>query len=404
MTPQTTLEPPPAIAVPEPRPAPVPLRAPSPVPAPGRDVALDLVRGLAVVILVVNHVHLDSGFERVTEPFLSAAEALVAVSGVVVGMVFGRRWLVRGARATSAALLRRSLQLYRASVVVVALVWVLTLIPGLATEALTIAPRTTGPDLYDFDGPLRLLLAIVTLEAGPWQFNVLGFFIAALALAPAVLWALARGWWPAVLAVSWCAFFLGRATGAEVLPAQSEGPFPLLIWQVLFVHGVVLGRHRERVAGALRGWRGAAVAWVVVAAALVAGYLRLHEIGLDPLGLDALIGFDAADWRRWDAEHFNKPMLDAVRLLSMVAFTAAAYLAFRRFAGVAQRVAGPVLLPLGRASFYVFIVHVFVCLAVATLLPGDGLGLAGNTAVQASCLAAVLFMVRGQVLFRWIPR
>ena len=405
MTPQTTLEPPPAITAPEPTPAPaLPLRPPSPVPAQGRDVALDLVRGLAVVILVVNHVHLDSAFERVTEPFLSAAEALVAVSGVVVGMVFGRRWVHRGARATSAALLRRSFQLYRASVVVVALVWLLTLVPGLATEALTIAPRTTGPDLYDFDGPLRLLLAIVTLEAGPWQFNVLGFFIAALALAPAVLWALARGWWPAVLAASWAAFAIGRVTGAEVLPTQSEGPFPLLIWQVLFVHGVVLGWHRERVARALRGRRGAVAAWVVVAAALVAGYLRLHELGLDPLGLDRLLGFDAADWRRWDAEHFHKPTLDAVRLLSMVAFTAAASLAFRRCAGVARRGAGPVLLPLGRASFYVFIVHVFVCLAVATLLPGDGLGLLGNTMVQASCLAAVLMMVRGQVLFRWIPR
>ncbi len=410
MTSPTTLEPPPAPAPATTRPAaerphvPAPVRAPSPVPAPRRDVALDLVRGLAVVILVVNHVHLDSALERVTEPFLSAAEALVAVSGVVVGMVFGRRWLVRGARATSAALLRRSLQLYRASVVVVALVWLLTLVPGLATEALTVAPRTTGPDLYDFDGPLRLLVAIVTLEAGPWQFNVLGFFIAALALAPALLWALARGWWPGVLAASWVAFALGRATGAEVLPAQSEGPFPLLVWQVLFVHGMVLGFHRERVGRALRGWRGRAVAGVVVAAALAAGYLRLHEIGLDPLGLDGLVGFDAADWRRGDAEHFHKPTLDAARLLSMVAFTAVAYLGFRRFAGAAERVAGPILLPLGRASFYVFIVHVFVCLAVATLLPGDGLGLAGNTLVQASCLAAVLLLVRGQVLFRWIPR
>jgi hypothetical protein len=358
-----------------------------------------------VVVLVVNHVHLDSALERVTEPFLSAAEALVCVSGVVVGMVFGRRWLQRGARATSAALLRRSLELYRASVVVVALVGLLTLVPGLATEALTIAPRTAGPDLYAFDGPLRLALAIVTLEAGPWQFNVLGFFIAALALAPAVLWALARGWWPLVLAASWALFAVGRLTLADVLPAQSEGPFPLLIWQVLFVHGVVLGWHRDRVARAVPRVRGAVIG-AVAAVALAAAYLRLHELGLDPLGLDALLGFDAADWRRWDAEHFHKPTLDAARMISMVAFTAAAYLAFRRFAPLAQRVLGPLLLPLGRASFYVFIVHVFVCLAVASVpaLAGDGLGLAGNTAVQLGCLALVWAMVRGEVLFRWIPR
>ena len=231
---------------------------------------------------------------------MSAAEVLIG------GVRRGRRDGVRaplapqGARAATTALLRRSFQLYRASVVVVALVWLLTLVPGLATDALTIAPRTTGPDLYDFDGPLRLLVAIVTLEAGPWQFNVLGFFIAALVLAPAVLWALARGWWPAVLAASWALFLAGRATLADVLPMQSEGPFPLLIWQVLFVHGMVLGWHRDSVARAVARTRGA-VAAAIVAVALAAAYVRLHEIGLP-----ARSRLRAGEWRRWDAEHFNK--------------------------------------------------------------------------------------------------
>jgi hypothetical protein len=373
--------------------------APAP-PAPGRDVALDLLRGLAMAVLVVNHVHLDSWLERVTEPFLSAAEALVLVSGVVAGMVFGRRWAVRGPRATTAALLRRSFELYRASVVVVALVGLLTLVPGLATASLTVPPGSAGPDLYAFDGPVRLVLAIVTLEAGPWQFNVLGFFIAALALTPALLWALARSAWPGVLAVSFGAFLLGRATGLEVLPAQSEDRFPLLVWQVLFVHGVVLGWHRERVAAVLRPVRGAVVAVVLLAAALAA-YVRLHELGLSPFGMGP------AEWRRWDAEHFDKPTLDAARLASMVAFTAAAYVLLARAAPFAERVLGPALLPLGRSSFYVFIVHVPLCLAVASvpaLAGAEGLGLAGNAVVQLACLALLVAMCRRRVLFRWIPR
>ena len=394
----STLTSPPA-APPRPSADPAPAAQTAIPAAPARDVALDLLRGLAMVVLVVNHVHLDSALERGTEPFLSAAEALIAVSGVVAGMVFGRRWVTRGARATSVALLLRARQLYVASVVVVALVGVLTLVPGLATEALTVAPRTTGPDLYAFDGPWRTLLAVVTLEAGPWQFNILGFFVAILALTPAVLWALDRGWWAGVLATSWALFAVGKATGVEVLPSQSEGPFPLLIWQVLFVHGAVLGWHRERVAALLRrrGVR-AVVVGTIVAAAALAAYVRLHELGLSPFGRSP------ADWRAWDREHFHKPTLDAARLLSMVAFTAAAYLVLRRWAPLAERTAGRVLLPLGRTSFYVFIVHVFVCLAVATLLPGDGLGLWGNTAVQLGCLAALVALVRHEVLFRWIPR
>lgn len=388
-----------ATAAPPPAAAPPELRVEVPRRPSRRDVSLDLVRGLAMVVLVVNHVHLDSALERATEPFLSAAEALVLVSGVVVGMVFGRRWITEGPRRVTRALLRRAFVLYRASVCVVAAVGLLTLVPFLETGALTIAPQTSGPDLYAFDGPLRTLLAIVTLEAGPWQFNVLGLFIALIAIAPVLLWALARGWWPAVLVASWGLFALGRATGIEVVPAPSEDRFPLLIWQVLFVHGVVAGWHRDRLRDALVRVRPAVVAGIVLVAA-AAAYVRLHELGLAPLGRDG------PAWRAWDARHFDKVTLDAARLVSMVAFTAAAYLLFRRFEPIMGRTAGRVLLPLGRSSFYVFIVHVFLCLAVASIpwTAGDGLGLIGNAVVQLAILALLVAMVRRRLLFRWIPR
>jgi len=374
-------------------------------PAPRRDVALDLLRGLAMVVLVVNHMHLDSVLERVTEPFLSAAEALVSVSGVVTGMVFGRRWLALGARATTRALLLRSRQLYVASVVVVALSGLLTLVPGLATEALTIAPRTTGPDLYAFDGPLRTLLAVVTLEAGPWQFNILGFFIASLAAAPAVLHALSRGWWRQVLAASGALYLLGRGWTADVLPAQSERPFPLLVWQLLFVCGMVLGWHRERLTRLTRR-APRAIAGAVLAVALVAGWLRLHALGVDPLGLDARLGLSPADWAAFTAEHYRKTSLDPLRVVTIASLTGALYLGLRRFEPLARRTAGRLLLPLGRNSFYVFIMHVFVCLAVASVPPlaGDGPGPLAAAGVQVGCVGLLWLMVRHRFLFRWVPR
>ena len=354
--------------------------------------ALDLLRGLAMAVLVVNHVHLDSALELATQPFLSAAETLVLVSGVVVGMVLGRRWRVRGAAVTAWALLRRAGVLYRATVCLAALVALATVVPGLPTEALTVAPRTTT-DLYAFDGLPRLALAVVALQAGPWQVDVLGFFILALALAPAVLWALDRRLWPVLVLLSWALYVAGRATGAAVLPIQSEGPFPLLVWQLLFVHGAVLGWHRSRVEAVLRP-HARLVVGVVVAAAAAAAILRLHELGLDlPFGGPG-----------WDAEHFSKRLLDPGRLASMVAFAAFACLVLRRWSALVERVAGRVLLPLGRCSFYVFLLHVPLCLAVATVLPGDGLGLAGNTVLQLGCVVALSELARRRVLFRWVPR
>ena len=148
-------------------------------------------------------------------------------------------------------------------------------------------------------------------------------------------------------------------------PGAVRGPLPAAIWQLLFVHAVVLGWERERLERALARWRRPIVATVLGVAGLAA-LARLHEIGLDPL-------FAADAWRRWDAAHFDKPTLDAARLVSMVAFTAAAYIGLRRFEPLARRTVGRLLLPLGRASFYVFIVQVFLCLAVASLpLLADG--------------------------------
>jgi hypothetical protein len=370
-----------------------------------RDVALDLLRGLAMTILVVNHIHLESALEYATATFVSAAEVLVAVSGVVAGMVYGRRWRSDGPRRTTAALLRRSRKLYLASVGVVVIVGMVTLVPGVASEAATASPRAPAQDLYAFDGPLRMLLAVATLEAGPWQTNILGLFIAVLALTPAVLWALSRGWWPGVVAASLTAFAVGRAWPVDVLPFQSERPFPFLVWQALFVHGLVLGWHRARIEAALRANRRLVVG-AIVALATLAAFVQLQRQGLNPVGVDALVGYGPTEWARFSAAHFDKTTLDPLRLLTLLSLTAAIYVAARRFAEPVGRALGWFLLPLGRNSLYVFIVHVFLCLAVASIFPlaGDGIGVAASTLVQLACLTALWIMVRRRFLFRWIPR
>jgi hypothetical protein len=394
------LEPPPALVAPRHEPLEGALadrrNTAAPATQAARDVPLDLLRGLAMVILVVNHLRLESALTHVTSAVLSAAEVLVAVSGVVVGMVFGRRWLLHGGHATSAMLLRRARKLYVASVAVVALVGALTLVPGLATEALTVSPNVRAArDSYAFDGALRTLVAIVMLEAGPWQFNILGFFVAALAVAPAVLWGLDRGWWPAVVAASWLLFWLGRHWDVDVLPSQSERPFPILVWQLLFVNGIALGWHRERVSRWLRRYRNWVCTVILTLAATFAGI---------QLAGPALV--DASAWARWEAEHFHKGSLDVARLVAMVSIAAAVYMGLRRFGRSAERLLGPLLLPLGRNSFYVFIMHVFVCLAVASMptFAGEGTGLLGNTLVQLVCLALLWAMVRRRFLFRVVPR
>lgn len=345
---------------------------------PRRDVALDLVRGLAMMILVVNHLHLQSPIEDVTSGLVSAAEVLVLVSGVVAGMVFGRRWRTKGARETALMLLRRARKLYLASLAVVCLVGLFTLVPGAATDRLTI---TRGIDTYDFTGVPDAVLSLLTLSAAPWQFNILGYFVVMIALTPLLLHLLDAGRWRAVALGSVALYVAGRELGLSVLPTASERPFPLLIWQLLFVGGLLVGWHRAAIERALRRRAAPAVtATVGVAAASAA------------LMLSAGPGFTAA--------HLDKDSLDPLRVLAMASFAATLYLILR----AAPKAAEKALLPLGQNSFYIFIVQVFVCLVLASVPLLAAPPVAVAAAAQVAALALLWTMASRGVLFRWIPR
>ena len=346
--------------------------------APGRDVALDLVRGLAMAILVVNHLHLESPIEVVTSGLVSAAEVLVLVSGVVAGMVFGRRWRTKGGRETTLMLLRRARKLYVASLAVVCLVGLLTLVPGAATHALTI---TRGTDAYAFTGVFDAIASLLLLAAAPWQFNILGFFVVVIALTPALLWALDRGRWIAVAAGSLGLYVAARELGLTVLPSASERPFPLLIWQLLFVGGLLIGWHREPIERAVRRRAALAAAAVVATTAACAALVLMAG-------------------PEFTAQHLDKDSLDPLRILAMASFAATLYLALKAAPEAAERI----LLPLGQNSFYVFIVQVFVCLALASIPALAHPPALISAATQVAALALLWAMASRGVLFRYIPR
>src|SRR5256885_12857917 len=82
---------------------------------PGRDLRIDWLRGLAMTCVIVNHSRTSSllswfSYERFW--VVTAAEVFVVLSGVVLGMVYGRRLARDGWRAVVRGLGRRALFLY----------------------------------------------------------------------------------------------------------------------------------------------------------------------------------------------------------------------------------------------------------------------------------------------------
>lgn len=105
-----------------------------------RDERLDLVRGVAIVFVVLNHINIPSLFQLLTQEALgpvSGAELFVALSGAVLGMVYRRRLQTIDLVGAAGALWQRAGKLYRTALLVVLVIFLATLLPGIDGRVVT---------------------------------------------------------------------------------------------------------------------------------------------------------------------------------------------------------------------------------------------------------------------------
>ncbi len=388
-----------------------------------RDVRVDVLRGLAIVFVVVNHVDVPSLFHLVSQEAIgpmTGAEMFVALSGVVVGMAYRSRALrsVRGEALEP--LWRRAWKLYLVTLAVVVLAWLVQFVPGIDGSVLTkwtevdADGKVIAWDLYAgvADGltwpvPGKVLGELLTLQLGPPQFNVMGLYVVLLLAAPGVLACLKRGRTAAVLGVSVGLYVVYQVSSTTVLTAVFESPFPLLAWQLLFVLGLTAGWHREFLVSRAR---------TAVGGAILGGSAVLFAIGLfftwnnpwRPWSSDSLqysLGVIPEDtFAAMYTALFERSPLGPGRLVFVVAALITLYAALTVLRRPVERFVVPVLAPLGQATLYVFVLQVFFVALVASLpLPESGSVLWG-TAIHAMVLTALWLMVRHRVLFNVIPR
>jgi hypothetical protein len=386
-----------------------------------RDSRVDLLRGLAIVFVVVNHLGMTSLFQILTQEavgFVSGAELFVLFSGLVVGMVYGPR--VKEDFGTVVDLTsKRAGKLYVTALIVLVGVFLVSLLPIFRTDALTtFVDQGTGgaghdgagrtydlyagmESLFQFPVPPQVLPAILLLQFGPWQFNVMGLYVVLLLVSPLILWALNRGKAIWVLVATLGVYAVGTATRFRLLPSQFEDSFPLLVWQVLFVIGLVAGYHRR----AIVGWLSART-WVVAACTGLAFLFAFLSWGNPYLanGFDLRLAIipDTVYRSLYDAL-FARTYLEPGRLLNVLVLVVAAYAFLTAYWKPVQRALGWFLIPLGRATLYVFIMHVVLIAVVANIPALQQENILLNTAAYAAVLGLLWVMVRTKFLFRIIP-
>lgn len=389
-----------------------------------RDARIDMLRGLAIVFVVVNHVGINSVFQLLSQETLgvvSGAELFVMLSGVVLGMVYGPRIATELGDVVDGTT-KRAWKLYFTALAVVLIVYGLSLLPFINAAAVTTftdqgtggagrAAAGTTYDLYagmegllQFPVPQGLIPALLLLQVGPWQFNIMGLYVVLLLISPLILVALSRGFTWLVLTLSVGLYTAGSIFRFRLLPSQFEDSFPLLVWQLLFVVGMTAGFYRHQIIQWFADPRRRLLLGVCIflaAACAVFSWSGPYMTNQLDFRL-ALI--PETTFRYVYDTFFSRTYLGPGRVLNVFLITIALYALLSAFWKPLSRAVGWFFIPLGQATLYVFIMHVFFIVAIANIPALRDGNLWLNTAVYIALLAILWVMVKTKFLFRLVPR
>jgi hypothetical protein len=386
-----------------------------------RDERIDLLRGVAICFVVIDHLNIASLFALISQEAIgpvSGAELFVALSGMVVGIVYRPRAQLTVRGKVLFPMWARARKLYVTALAVVIGAYLTALLPVLDAKVLTtFTDQSAGGaggatyDLYDgFGGrfpwpaPGYFLRDILTLKLGPFQFNIMGLYVILLFVAPFLLRALKGHRAAFVLLGSAALYAIDHVAHFRVFPSQFEDAFPLLTWQVLFVGGLVAGWYR----GELLRFAGTRAGRAVVALCVVGFFAGLVFAATNPYlsnAYDARLSLlPAQPFTDLYDQAFTRTTLGLGRLTATVVVLVTLYAALTAFWTPIRRVLGPALIPLGQATLYVFVMHVAFALVVANVpLLEQGRVLPGTLA-HALVLVALWVMVRRKFLFDVVPR
>ena len=207
------------------------------VAAQGRDLRIDLFRGIANWFIFLDHIpnNVVNWITMRNFGFSGAADLFVFVSGYAAAIVYARMMLERGFVIGATRLLKRAWHLYAAYIVLFA-TYIVTI-----TD---VATRFAIPDIISefnvaglVDDPIRTLAYGLLLESRPLNLDVLQLFIVLVALFPPVLWMMLRK--PDLTLAGSVAFYLAARRFEWSLPSFPDGDwrFNPFCWQLMFVLG-----------------------------------------------------------------------------------------------------------------------------------------------------------------------
>jgi len=326
----------------------------------GRDLRVDAIRGLILLIIFVNHIpgNIIASAMPHNFGFSDAADIFVLLAGISAAFAYGRLIDQRGLLVGSLKVAARIWTLYIAHLALFVLVCgiIATAIVrtqnSLYMEAINVQP-------FFSDTPTAIVNAL-SLTYQPYYLDILPLYIVLLALFPLIYVAARTSPLPTLLlsvALWQGAVHLGLNLPNN--PGEAGWFFNPFAWQFVFVLGVVIGR-----LGLVGARLPKLVALDLLAAAMLVFALVVKLASSNPVAGVPLLG----DWVEGLQIGIDKTNLAAVRVLHLLALV---WLVLRYLSPEAALLRGRIgrgLATVGRHSLEVFCTGIVLAIAGQVIL------------------------------------
>jgi hypothetical protein len=348
------------------------------------------MRGLFLVVIFADHLaYAPSLFLQfatgTSSAFASAAEGFFAISGILVGYIYGPR-ILHATKKTVLKIWRRAGLLYSLAVG-------FTLIFS-AWAALLPHPYTRQPEWHG--NVMGLLFNTLTLQYHFGWADFLARYAVFMAIAPLVVWLVAKGRAWIVAAVSILVWLLwGTQAPINAFTA----------WQLIFMFGIIIGYYLPQIEAraaklrpALRSylWYGIVIAAAVSYAAVV---IRLSII---PFLFPSISNALPVSW----LAYIDKDTVGIARVAIGILWFSGLYLLFRRYEQRIDKVTYGIILLLGMNSLFVYSFEAFVIFAIDVFMPAPDrpsvfvstiVGIVGISIVYAAVRLRAHWQARGRI-------
>ncbi|MCK5830692.1 MAG: OpgC domain-containing protein [Methylococcales bacterium] len=378
-----------------------------------RDLRIDFLRGFIMVMLIANHMDSYSLYTAISYGrlgMITSAEGFVGLSGLVAGIVYTKKSLKLGFRATSQALIKRAGQLYFAKLFTVLIIAFIAREKLLDTYYLThwVDPSTEYgvPTYPSLDGTWsELFIESALLLGGPHQIQVLGLYVFLLLFAPLAVFLLTSGKTWLLLVISWAMYIYNYYYNVNITGAGYESAFPTLTWQLLFYNGMAIGANFRYLQEQFPKNIYKILFWVSVIIWISSIVFSLSRANPRFWPSQTFSFIDRETYLKIFFYWFYKDTLKVGLLINNIAVYIVSFSLLSKYWNRVNKTIGWLLVPIGQSSLYVFILHVFILLFMFHFYGRHTTDMfLTNTLLQTAIYLLIWVMIKYRVLFGIIPR